>query len=375
MPPERFFDNFIDCQDFEVDDISQFPIVLTQIKKFAVNGGLRDMNPDVPVESEFVYFDNNHPDEPTERQSSDKTPNEESLFEDIPHISSSSALYGNENQPQPTFTETDHGVKPYLQVKKRSTGASVNLPPSGRQSMDKLNLPRIAKGRISPTTIKNKLTSLASKGDDAWDNIKDNLKKVNSQGQPWETIKDNVKRIKNHNSCQESAVNPKKSDEMLENMKDKQSAALENMKGSLGPKMKESDATNNVRNNLKFNQNSIDPPKKRQNGDTSRSESRKAHVPVTVGKESNKSRELSLGHVIRSSSSKRDQPLTYSSTDRPNQNPAGLTESVVSEDPQCPLANSIIELLCEIFRGHNSWICLDYVQSAFMGVFGGIFEW
>ena len=209
------------------------------------------------------------------------------------------------------------------------------------------------KGDVTPQALKGKLSSLATKGDDAWDNIKDNLKIKQRQGDAWEAIRDNVKLVKHRGSHRE--LNPKveEFDETTENFKSKQLNAWDNFK-----------------DNLKLKQKIMDLPKKKHNGELSTDESRGKQSTLPSNSHTNQSEESPLAHVIQG-----DVPLLRSSADRPSLQPTGLTEGVVNDEPQCPLANSIIALLCEILRGHNSWVCLDYVQHAFLGVFGGFLEW
>ena len=58
-----------------------------------------------------------------------------------------------------------------------------------------------------------------------------------------------------------------------------------------------------------------------------------------------------------------------------NPGAASSTESLFLSDARCPLASSILSLTCEVLSNQNSWTSIDHVQQAFVGVFGGLFEW
>ena len=372
LPIESCFDVFIDCQDFEIDDILSTPTQLSQWDMSPIHADQQEKKYDAPIVPQLGWFEIDDIKEDSERQSQGDTPNEEPLMDEVPHVSSTSRLCRNEKQLDSTPTEAENGLMSFLQVRKRPLGASGSLPSSRSPSVDKLSLPKIAKGRISPTTVKEKLTSFANKSDDMWDGIKDNLTKRHSQGDPLELVRDNVKRVNNHSCTQELLSKLKEVDEVTENFKTKQSSfGWSNIKGNLIPKLKQDEALGNF-TNTNVKQMLKDRQKKKQHGDQSPdSESRKD----PISNETTRTNEFTLDLVIRPSPVKEDAPLTSSPTDHPSQHPTGLTENVANDDPQCPLANSILQLLCEVFWGYNSWVCLDYVQRTFMGVFGGIFEW
>uniref|UniRef100_A0A6P8HHZ0 Uncharacterized protein LOC116292321 isoform X2 n=1 Tax=Actinia tenebrosa TaxID=6105 RepID=A0A6P8HHZ0_ACTTE len=69
-----------------------------------------------------------------------------------------------------------------------------------------------------------------------------------------------------------------------------------------------------------------------------------------------------------------DIPSVTSSSD----DPSCVTEvagDMVVEEPQCPLSHAILDLTCEVLKGHDSWASIDRVQDGFLGIFGALFEW